>query len=567
MNAFLYLVWTSGRNRAIALVRRARSPRQIVALAAGGAYLWWFLFRPIGRAGAGGVRASFWAGQPVEMLVTALLTLTVLNTWVFGSDVLALAFSQAELSMLFPAPVTRRGLIVYKLLRAQVGVLVNALIWVFVLRRGGTALPSPLRALSLWVLFSTLNLHRLGAALIWSAWREHGRAGFRRNRGAIVVCAALVGMLLAGLVAHRAEFAAAGRPGEFFGALGHVLATAPASIALYPMHLMVAPAFASSIGAWARAIPFAVALLLANGLWVMRSDAAFEDAAIEASAERERRRAAGRTRWSAPRAPRASSTIQLAATGHPAMAVLWKNMLCLRRTAQLRLLIGPAAMAIAIGGAASSGGQGPAAAATVGALTLAAMMLVFGGRLIRNDLRHDMLHLPLLKSSPIAPEDIVLAEVASSALPMAAIQMVLLIVAFVGAVMWPAQPLGVSTRIALLVAAPLAVLALNGALLTIQNATAVLFPTWIRLGPVVTSGVEALGQNLLSTIANIIGLALGLIVPALIAWSALGMLGRPSAVTLALLIIVGALALGAETYFVIRYLGSALARAEPLPVE
>ena len=50
------------------------------------------------------------------------------------------------------------------------------------------------------------------------------------------------------------------------------------------------------------------------------------------------------------------------------------------------------------------------------------MLIVFGGRLIRNDLRQDMQHLPLLKTLPIAPGDLMLAEVASGALPMAALQ-------------------------------------------------------------------------------------------------------------------------------------------------
>ena len=170
-------------------------------------------------------------------------------------------------------------------------------------------------------------------------------------------------------------------------------------------------------------MPLSLALLAFHAQWVMRSDAAFEDAAIEASAERVRRRAAGRSRFGAPRAPRVTgATPRLAATGHPAMAILWKNILCLRRTAQLRLLIGPTAMAVAIGAAVGAGGDGPAATIVMTSLALCAMLLVFGGRLIRNDLRQDMLHLPLLKSSPVAPADIVLAEVASSTLPMAAIQ-------------------------------------------------------------------------------------------------------------------------------------------------
>ena len=37
--------------------------------------------------------------------------------------------------------------------------------------------------ISLWALFSTLNLHRLGAALVRSSWREHGGAGARVTAG------------------------------------------------------------------------------------------------------------------------------------------------------------------------------------------------------------------------------------------------------------------------------------------------------------------------------------------------------------------------------------------------
>src|SRR6185503_17771486 len=72
-----------------------------------------------------------------------------------------------------------------------------------------------------------------------------------------------------------------------------------------------------------------------------------------------------------------------------------------RRTAQLRLFIGPLVMAIAVGAATSGAGADFPAFLSTTALVLAAMMLIFGGRLIRNDLRHDMLNLPLLKSLPI----------------------------------------------------------------------------------------------------------------------------------------------------------------------
>src|SRR4029077_20259003 len=63
------------------------------------------------------------------------------------------------------------------------------------------------------------------------------------------------------------------------------------------------------------------------------------------------------------------------------------------------------------------------------ALVIAAVLLLFGGRFIRNDLRSDMLHLPFLKSLPIHASELVLAEVASGAVPMAVLQLLLVAVA------------------------------------------------------------------------------------------------------------------------------------------
>jgi len=195
------------------------------------------------------------------MIVTLLSVLTLMGSWIFGSDATALAFTPAEVSLLFPAPLTRRALMGYKLFRAQVAVLINSLIWVFMLRRGGTSLPGLLRALAIWTLFSTLNLHRLGAALVRTSSREHGGAGLRRHAGSIVAFT-LVGLaVLAGVFEHRRELAPAFGAGAFFPALGHALANPPASWGLYPFHLVVAPAFAHTMSQWERAIGPALLVL------------------------------------------------------------------------------------------------------------------------------------------------------------------------------------------------------------------------------------------------------------------------------------------------------------------
>jgi len=545
-------------------VRRVRSPRYAIALGLGVVYVWSFLIRPVNSGSL-----SEFLGQPTEMIVTLLIVLTLMSSWVFGADTTALAFSQAELSFLFPAPLSRRALIGYKLSRAQIAVVINVLIWVFILRRGGTALPSPLRAVGIWLLFSTLNFHRLGAALVRSSWREHGRVAVRRHRWSIAFFVVLGLALLAGLVNGREALKAADGTAEFLAALGHILSVPPASIGLYPFHLIVAPTFARNVAEWSSVVWPALVMALIHVWWVWRTDTAFEDAAIEASAERARRIDVMRTRRTigAINPPRAAkSTLRLASVGHPALAIFWKNMLCLRRTVQIHVFVGPVAMAVIIGPAASGGGADVGEMVALGALVLVAMLLLFGGRLIRNDLRADMQHLPLIKSLPIAPGEIVLAEVASSAVPMAVFQIVLLAIVYVATLASHTTPLALHASAAAIIVTPIAVIALNAAVLTIQNGTAVLFPAWVRLGPTVNSGVEALGQNLLATIAMLLSLAIGMIPAGLAAWGVVALVSNQPRESWPLGVVVAATVLGAETYAAMRLLGRALARAEPSQV-
>jgi hypothetical protein len=563
MSAFLYLVSHSARNRLFYQLKRARNPRYGIALVVAVFYIWAFLIRP-SRVALG----EIFLNRPGETIATLLLVITLSGAWVFGSDTLALAFTEAELALLFPAPLSRRALIGYKLYRAQVAVVVNALIWVFVLRRGGTALPAPLRALGIWMLFSTLSLHRLAAALVRSSWREHGRSGAKRNLWSIVAFSVVAALLIAGAALDLAKLRLAGDVGNFFIILSDVFSRPPASIALFPFRLIVAPTFATSVRAWTLAMLPALAMLLVHVIWIFRVDRAFEDAAIEASVERARRSDAARSRRASTRLStptKAVGTIRLATAGHPALAIVWKNMLCLRRTMELRVLIAPAVMAIVLGMAVSDGARDPALFVAAVAVAFGAMLLIFGGRLIRNDLRHDMLHLPMLKTLPISAWHLVVAEVASSAMPMAVIQLALVGVAFVASLSAGGVTIPLGTRVGMLVGAPFAMVALNGALLTIQNGLAVLFPAWMRLGATVNTGVEALGQNLISTMANLFSLAFALLVPVGVGYFSIRYLDLRGPVAVAAMIIFVSGVLALETYAVIRYVGRALAAAEPVP--
>ena len=101
----------------------------------------------------------------------------VLWGWVFGVERRVLAFTPAEVTFLFSGPVTRRGLVQYKLLRNQLLILFNSLLWTLILARERFGASPWLRAISIWVLLTTISFHRLGRLV-----RAHQPAGARPHR-------------------------------------------------------------------------------------------------------------------------------------------------------------------------------------------------------------------------------------------------------------------------------------------------------------------------------------------------------------------------------------------------
>lgn len=119
LDAGLYLLSRSAWNRARRVLTRLRQPRYALAVVVGVAYLSLVLL---------GQRSQSGAPVPVPVMQltgTLLLAILAAKWWLFGADRLALAFSPAEIQFLFPAPVTRAGLLGFKLLRAQFLILIK----------------------------------------------------------------------------------------------------------------------------------------------------------------------------------------------------------------------------------------------------------------------------------------------------------------------------------------------------------------------------------------------------------------------------------------------------------
>ena len=564
LRAFAYLTWHTLKNRTFTRMRRAKNPRYALSAIIGAVYFWFFLIRNPSQIPRG-VGTMF--SDIFVVIATIGLVLFVSSWWLFGGDKTTLAYSLAETAFLFPAPLSRRAIIGYKLFRAQLTIFINALIFIFLMRRGVGFLPSGYRAISLWVLFTTLNFHRIGAALVRVSWIEHQWHGIRRNAlPTLVLATMLIGVAVAGADGWTIIETVARDKGVMnaVAAARSMIEQPPASIVLWPAHALVAPVFAVSRHDWVAAIPFALLVLALHVWWVVRMDAAFEESALAASYERVRRIDAWRSRrLSAPRPENISRRgLRLPTWGHPAVAIVWKNLLCLRRTMQFRVVIAPVIMA-SVWGWAVGEGKGALAGIAIGTVTLAGVLTFFGPLLIRNDLRQDMLNLTALKTLPLRGRTIVFAEVMSSAIPIAVTQYVLLFVAALAAELMP-DPIPIEIVATVLAASLPALLAFAAAMIAVMNGAPVLFPGWVRLGAVVGGGMENLGQGVLSMGIILILVAMLMVLPAGLVVTVIFFL-KPIGWVVAILaaIVAGSATLGAETYGVFSILGRALERTEP----
>ncbi|MEO8622301.1 MAG: putative ABC exporter domain-containing protein [bacterium] len=561
IGAFAYLIIASARNTVRSRIKQLKNPRYAIALVLGLGYFYLVFFQRSARAAQPNPLAS----ETFGALIPVAVLLYVATIWIFGADRAALAFSPAEVSMLFTAPVSRRGLVIYKLIRAQTAVLTTSILWLIIFHRSGSGTA---RVVSSWIFLTTLSMHRLGVALLRASQAEHGAKGLRRHWLPITIFTTVVGVVVYELYAARTRFATAA-----LGDLGQVIvsefSTGPLNWVLYPFRVAVAPMFTHATAAWLNAVGTALVLLALHVVWVLRSDSAFEEAAADASAYLAKRRQHLRTRGATggvdPK--KARRTIALSPTGAPEIALVWKNYLWLIRTGQIRVIFLLPGIALTCALAFAGRSEMAEVVVVAGCAVIAFFTLLFGPMTMRNDLRAELLHLPLLKSMPLKGRQIMLAAVASSASPIALMQLLTLTAAMIALSFIPKNPLPLDARVGLFVAAPVFLLGLNFANFTIHNGMALLFPAWVRLGAGEgNAGVEVMGQMMLTLIITLVLLATLCIVPAIAAGSIYLAMHWPQFFAVAGAGIVAGIAFGVEAYLLISALGGSLDRLEPMQV-
>src|SRR5262249_47043074 len=159
-------------------------------------------------------------------------------------------------------------------------------------------------------------------------------------------------------------------------------------------------------------------------VWVLRLDAAFEETAAVASMALAARRARVRDRKLALPAtgqPVPRPWFALGKSGHPAVAILWKNVASATRRVRTPTLV-MAGLSIGVAAAVFP-------TFVLGSSASMFFASVFAGPLVtRNDFRQDLKHLPLLRSYPLRGSILVCAEIASSALVLTVVQQLVLVV-------------------------------------------------------------------------------------------------------------------------------------------
>jgi hypothetical protein len=516
IRVFGYLAGRSAYNRLARQLRHLRSPRYLAALLFGLAYIWSMVVSQ-SPTPAVGETPNPWA---LELVGALLLMGAVAWSWIFGVERRVLAFTPAEVTFLFSGPVSRSGLIQFKLLRNQLLILFNALLWTLILSRERFGVSPWLRVISIWVLLTTLSFHRLGASFVRTSLAEHGRLGARHRIVSLIVVGCVLVAVTWSIADALPRMVGTGNDlRRFFEAVLDVSRRPLPSALTYPFRLLIRPLAAHTAREWAHAIWPAALLLLGHYVWVVRSDSSFEETAAELSLRRARALAAGGSRMGVSSSAGASAPLfRLAPLGWPAGGILWKNLVAVTRLRRVRNAVVALGVAGVIVTILSFDPEGTLAKiAGWLAASWGGMMIVIGPQYVRNDLRGDLLKLDLLRSYPLPGWSVVTAEAAASALVLTAIQLCLFAIAYLAFLGNQTMIPTLQERSLLLLAAVVYLPGINFLSMLIQNGAALLYPAWVHLGSGRAGGVEALGQNMLMMIAFAALLAFTLAIPAALA--------------------------------------------------
>lgn len=525
VSVFVWLQAISAYNRVRARLRRLRQPKYLLGALAGGAYVYFFFFRQVASRGGAHPGASVLSFQTPFVASLAALVLAVLAfvQWGFLDGRAKLAFSEAEIAFLFPAPLTRTSLIHFALLRSQLAILFSSILMSVLLHRGrALGIGSLHYALGLWLLLSTLSLHRLGAAFTRERWLRMGLRSRRRRWLAalvLVLTMAACAWWMRGVLHWPSADDLADGAAMRAWATG-ILGAAPLSWLLMPFGWVLAPLFTTDDAAFVRALGPALALLVAHYLWVVRAQVSFEDAAIAHArrlAERLAAARAGRIDQRTPTRPR-REPFRLAARGWAVIAFMWKNLIAMGPFYHPRsgVIVFAGVFALCRWMDADPLRRPILAAVGIPIALSGAWIALMGPMIYQSRLRRTIEQMDILKAMPLRGWQIALGELLA---PAAVLSAVAWLIVLIGEQAIMAAP-GAAAHLPLpivpaAIGVGLIVPPLLALMLCLPFAGLLWFPAWTASGAS-GRGFEVMGQRLLVLAAYVVTLLVAAIPAALL---------------------------------------------------
>jgi hypothetical protein len=494
IGASLYIIGCSARNRLRRRLARLREPRYLIGAVVGVAYLWFSVFG----------RLRFGRRSRRNRAVAAMIPLTGAGL-VFGAlGVYGLAlvslllpfraglldFSRTESEFLFASPLSRRQLLLYRMLRSQWAVLFGALIMALTYPLAGAAVR--IRGfVAAWLFLITAQAFFTGIALTRQpAASARARLLAWLPRLLIGAVGLVIGVSVYQLMVERQ--ASIDSAPQVFTLLRDASQTGLPRMMLWPFEATIAPLTATTTLSFLLAFAGAAVVYLVILGWVLSLDQAFDalsDSLVEAP----------------PRGPkrvtyRARQTFwTLALEGRQETPFIWKTVTQSLRVVSRRLLIRivllvgwlTVVMVLFAGRA-----RGLTQVAGLFAAFGAVFSVVFGPQMLRLDLRQDLQHLELLKTWPVRVGALIRGQLLGPTVVITVVAWAFGLVALaLSTASFPrtGMSLRLSAAVATLILTPAVVLAQY----TVHNAAALFFPAWIATGTTRQRGVDAMGQRII----------------------------------------------------------------------
>ena len=559
LSALLYLRLTSLKNIALSRLRRLKQPKYFLGAVAGIAYIYFIFSRQLsgGSTALAGLPAGLPGGLAPTFDFTATLSIfgalvllgIVLFTWALPKEKPGLPFSEAEVAFLFPAPISRRRLIHFRLLGAQLRILFSAVIFTLLSRGwsflGGDALT---HVLGWWLILTTVNLHLTGAALTINRHIDNG-ANPAVRRWLILAGVALLLLVSTLSIANAAPPFPEGNigPADFFSWLARCLDTGLLHGLLIPGKLVIAPFLAANYAEFFRTIGPAALILIGHYFWVARQETSFEEASIAYAEKRAARLARlrdGTYRLGQDKAKARREPFRLRVPGRVEVAFLWKNLLGTLPYFHARVWLGCALLTcVAVPWIVRGEHQKTGANIIITFTALfSAYTLLLGPQLARQDLRSDLPHADILKTYPLAGWQIILGEILTpiailtGLLWLNLLALVLALAPMADKITWLTPGFRLTAGLCLAGVIPV----LFALQLHIPNAAALLFPAWFQATRQRSGGIDVMGQRLIFVFGQLLVILLSLfpavLGAALVIFASQWLIGASAAVVLGTLV-------------------------------